>query len=149
MHTRWEALILSTDLEWRRTLARILTANGIDFAYASNLEDCKEIVARECVGMIFWDSHLANGSYYELAFSVQSLDPRVKIVVISHTDDWNEQLATAQIGAFGVIPYPCQPTDIEWVLSRAIRAELEETKSKSSQAWADSGRRKLEVVRNI
>lgn len=131
MYTRWEAVILSTDLEWRHALARILSDNGIDFAFATSVEDCREIVARESVGLIFWDSHLADGSYRDLQDPVRALDPRVKIVVISHLDDWNRQLETARMGAFGVIPFPCQPTDVEWILSRAFRAERQETEVKA------------------
>jgi DNA-binding NtrC family response regulator len=129
MHIRWEAVILSTDLEWRRAVAQILIANGMDYACAASIKDCKEIVARESVGMIFWDSHLADGTFQDVLHSMWSLDPRVKIVVISHMDDWDDHLAIARMGAFGVIPFPCQPTDIEWVLSRAVRAEREEAKS--------------------
>jgi DNA-binding NtrC family response regulator len=129
MHIRWEAVILSADLEWRRAVAQILAANGMDCAFASSIEECKEIVARDCVGLIFWDSHLADGTFQDLVHSMWSLDRRVKIVVISHRDDWEEHLATARMGAFGVIPFPCQPTDIEWILSRALRAEREEARS--------------------
>jgi len=129
MHFRWEAVILSADLEWRRAIAQTLVANGMDYSFASSIEECKEIVARDCVGLIFWDSHFADGTFQDLFHSVWSLDRRVKIVVISHMDDWEEHLATARMGAFGVIPYPCQPTDIEWVLSRAVRAEREEAGS--------------------
>ena len=127
MHIRWEVVILSTDLEWRRAVADILAANGIDFVCASSIEDCNEIVARESVGIIFWDSHMAVETYQDLLNSMVSLDPRVKIVVISHMDDWDKHVDTARMGAFGVIPFPFQPTDIEWVLSRALRAEREES----------------------
>ncbi len=125
MQTRWGVVILSADLEWRRSLSHILAGIGIDFAYASNVEDCREIIARENVGVVFWDSHLADGTYQHLVLSVRVIDPRVNIVVVSHMNDWDERVEAAQMGAFGVIPYPCQPTDIEWVLSRAARAELE------------------------
>jgi DNA-binding NtrC family response regulator len=130
MQTQWEAVILSTAMEWRRALARTLSENGIDFAYAANIQDCKEIVARECVGLIFWDSHSPDCSFQELLNSVQFLDPKVKIVVVSHASDWDLRPPTAPAGAFGVIPFPCQPTDIEWVLSRAVRSELHQTASK-------------------
>jgi DNA-binding NtrC family response regulator len=125
MYTRWEAVILTTDLEWRHALARTLHANGVDFAYANSIRECKEIVARESVGLIFWDSHSATSTYQELAQAVRSLDQSVKIVIISHVDDL--RLPTAWTGAFGVIPFPGQPTDIEWVLSRALRAEFQNT----------------------
>jgi DNA-binding NtrC family response regulator len=128
MHIRWEAIILSSDLEWRHEVARILVENDMDYAFASSIEACKEIVARESVGLIFWDSRLPDGTFQDLLHSMWSLDRRVKIVVISHMDDWDEHLSTARMGAFGVIPFPCQPTDIEWVLSRAMRAEHEEAR---------------------
>ncbi len=129
MHIRWEVIILSADFERRRELAKILTANGIEFAYASSIEDCKEIVARECVCLIFWDGHLVDGACRDLLHSIWSLDRRVKIVLMSHADDRVKQQAIEQMGAFGVVPFPCQPTDIEWILSRAVRAERDEDKT--------------------
>lgn len=129
MHIRWEVVILSTNLEWRRYLAQILTTNGIEYAYASSIEECKEIVARESVGLVFWDSYLADVSCQHLLHSIWSLDPRVKILVISHVNDSEEYLAIAQTEAFGVLPFPCQPTDVEWALSRAIHAEPEDLRS--------------------
>ena len=124
MPVRWEAVILSTDWEWRHSLARTLDAQGIDCIHATSVQDCREIVSRGPVGMIFWDSHLAGGGYQEFVQSVRAADARVKIVVVSHADDWDGPLAGTRNGAFAVIPFPCQPTDVEWALSRANRAEL-------------------------
>lgn len=127
MDTRWEAVILTANLEWRHALARTLHANGIDCAYATRLEDCKEILTHECVDLVFWDSHLAQGSYQEFARSLRSLDDQVKIVIVSHQD--SPLGATVRAEAFDVIPFPGQPTDIEWVLSRAVRSEFQHTRS--------------------
>ena len=124
MSIRAEAVILSTDWEWRHSLARTLGSYGIDCVHAANLQDCLEIVARESVGLIFWDSHLVDASYQEIAESMVAIDPRLRIVVVSHMDDRDWRLGGARKTAFAVIPFPCQPTDIEWALSRAIRAEL-------------------------
>jgi DNA-binding NtrC family response regulator len=134
MHIRWEVIILSPDLERRRDLAKILTANGIEFAYASSIEDCTEIVARESVRLIFWDARLADGACRDLLNSIWSLDRRVKIVLMPHGDDKENHQAMERAGAFGVVPFPCQPTDIEWILSRAVRAEREEDTSEHSRA---------------
>jgi len=129
MATRSEAVILSTDWEWRHSLAHTLDANGMDYIFASSVEDCREIAGRESVELIFWDSHLIDGTYQDLARSIGSLDSRLKIVVVSHLDDGDRRLATAPNGAFAVIPFLCQPTDIEWVLSRASRASALEARS--------------------
>ena len=129
MDIRWEVVILTRDLERRRDLAKILTTNEIDYACASSIEDCKEIVARESVGMIFWDGHLVEGACRDPLHAIRSLDRRVKIVLMCQSDDREKRDAIAQMGAFGVIALPCQPTDIEWVLSRAVREERLEGKS--------------------
>jgi DNA-binding NtrC family response regulator len=129
MLTRSEAVILSTDWEWRHAFAHILDANGLDYAFASNVEDCKEIVDRERVELIFWDSHLDTGSYQDLLQLLRSPADRVKLVVVSHMDDWDRSASGARKGAFAVVPFPGQPTDIEWVLSRASRAASLETRS--------------------
>jgi DNA-binding NtrC family response regulator len=133
MHIRWEVVILSMDLERRRELGKILATNEVEYAYASSIEDCKEIVARESVGLIFWDGHLMDGGCGDLLRSVWSLDRRVKIVVMSQMDDGDKRHAIAQMGAFGVVPFPCQPTDIEWILSRAVHAERKAENSEHSR----------------
>ena len=129
MLIRAEAVIVSTDCEWRHSLAHTLDSYGIDCVHAGNLRECLEIVAREAVGLIFWDSHLVDASYQELAESMVAIDPHVRIVVVSHMDDRDWRLGGARKTAFAVIPFPCQPTDIEWALSRAVRAELLEDRS--------------------
>lgn len=126
MRPRREAIILSADWEWRHSLARTLEANDIDYAYAATVGACIEIVAAEPVGLIFWDSHLLDSTYQELVQSVQLRDSGVKIVVVSHTDDSDWQVQATKQRAFGVVPFPCEPTDIEWILSRAARAESQE-----------------------
>ena len=127
MDARWEAIILTTNLEWRHALARTLHANGIDCAYATRLEDCKEILLHQCVDLVFWDSHLADSSYQELVRFLRSLDDQVRIVIVSHQDRLLG--ATVRAEAFGVISFPGQPTDIEWVLSRATRSQFQHTRS--------------------
>lgn len=122
MLTRPEAVILSTDWEWRHAFAHLLDANGLDYVFANSIEGCKEIVDRERVELIFWDSHLEPGSYQELVQTFRAPADRVKVVVVSHRDDRDQAMSSARKTAFAVIPFPGQPTDIEWVLSRASRA---------------------------
>jgi DNA-binding NtrC family response regulator len=136
MATRSEAVILSTDWEWRHSLAHTLDANGMDYIFASSVEDCREIAGRECVTLIFWDSHLIDGTCQDLARLIGSLDGRAKIVILSHMDDWGRRLAGARNGAFAVVPFPCQPTDIEWVLSRASAREARSAQTRELQTHA-------------
>ena len=128
MLARSEAIILSTDWEWRHAFAHMLEANGVDYVFASSIEDCREIADRERVELIFWDTHLEPSSHQELLLSLRSPSEQVKIVVVSHADDC-ERPMSARKTAFAVIPFPGQPTDIEWVLSRASRAAFLEARS--------------------
>ena len=129
MLARSEAVILSTDWEWRHAFAHLLDANGVDYVFASSVEDCKEVVDRERVELIFWDTHLEPNSYQRLLQSIGSPCDRVKVVIVSHLDDSDRPMSGARTDAFAVIPFPGQPTDIEWVLSRASRAALLEPRS--------------------
>jgi len=122
MLARSEAVILSTDWEWRHTFAHMLDAYGLDYAFASSIEECKEIVHRDHAELIFWDSRLEPGSHHELLRLIRPPADHVKVVVVSHVDDWERPMSGARKDAFAVIPFPGQPTDIEWVLSRANRA---------------------------
>src|SRR5579864_8059597 len=70
------------------------------------------------VGLIFCDSHLADGKYQDL---LAPYGPRV--VVMSRGADWEEFREAMQWGAFDVISAPCRPTDVEWMVIQAKRQE--------------------------
>ena len=121
MNTVLDAIVLSSDLESRRRLKRILDASGIDTVCSSSISDCQQILASRDADLIFCDSDLADGTYRDLLRTLQLVDREIKVVVTSRVAGWEEFFEAARLGAFDMIATPCVPTEVEWVISQVVR----------------------------
>lgn len=121
MTAPWNIVIASSDLESRRALLKILTEQGLDALAISTVREYKEILETKKVGLIFCDPNLADGNYCDLLNASRSEKPRPRIVVMSRISDWDEYLKAMRLGAYDVIATPCHPTDVEWMVIRALR----------------------------
>ena len=116
-----DAIVVSSDIESRRQLKRILDGSGIDTICSSGISDCQEILASRDVDLIFCDSSLVDGTYRDLLQQLKLVDRKVKVVVTSRQAGWEEFLEAARLGAFDMIATPCVPTEVEWVISQVVR----------------------------
>jgi DNA-binding NtrC family response regulator len=123
MNVPWQILVASSDLERRRSLMQTLTRQGIDPIGVSNLAECKEVLQKERVGLVFCDNQLADGTYRDLLGDSHPAADKVRLVVTSRHPDWDEYLEAMRFGAFDVIASPCRPTDVEWMVIQAKRDE--------------------------
>jgi DNA-binding NtrC family response regulator len=121
MDSPWQILIASSNLESRRALRQILTQQGLDPIGASNVAECREVLKKERVGLIFCEPRLADGSYRDLLEIARSGVDKARIVVTSKHANWDEYLEAMRCGAFDVIASPCRPTDVEWMVMQAKR----------------------------
>lgn len=135
MNTPLNVMILSSDLETRRRLKEVLGTNAIDAICSSSIHDCREVVAEDTVNLVFCDTSLADGSYRDLLRTPGFEDGRIKVVVTSRMAGWDEFLEAMRLGAFDMIATPCVPTEVEWVISQAVRAG----RSERHAAGLDSG----------
>ena len=118
-----QILVVSPELEHRRTLAAILQRDGWDTLCASKVSDVEEVLARTNVNLVFCDRRLADGSYRDVLTLTRSLNRTVRVVVTSRLADWDEYLEALHHGAFDLIASPCQPTDVVWAIIQAKREE--------------------------
>ena len=121
----WEILVVSSDLENRRPLISILHQQGWDAVCASTIDEAMAVLTNETVGLVFCDQHLADGSYRDFLAASRYLRRTVRTVVTSA--DWDESSDAVRLGAFDVIASPCRPTDVEWMVIQAKRAERNRT----------------------
>lgn len=117
----WPILVASADLESRRTLTAALKRDGLDPICTSTVRECREIITRENVALVFCDVHLADGDYRDVLSVSRSLKSTAHVVVTSREFDWDGYLEAMRLGAFDVIASPCRPTDVEWMVSQARR----------------------------
>jgi two-component system, NtrC family, response regulator PilR len=123
MTVPWEVLVVSSDVEKRRELAAILRRENIDAIRAGTVRECRAILAKDGVGLIFCDKQLLDGTYRDLIAASRAMKSRARVVVTSHEAEWDEYLEAMRLGAFDVIASPCRPTDVEWMVIQARRDE--------------------------
>ncbi len=137
MNVPWQVLVASSDLESRRNLIQTLTRQGLDPVGAATLADCEDVLAKERVGLVFCDRHLADGTYRDLLDRVKMRPDKVRVVVTSRHPDWDEYLEAMRCGAFDVIGSPCRPTDVEWMVIQAKRDDRNNAKELLTAAGRD------------
>lgn len=147
MNIPWQILVASSDLESRRGLASILTRQGLDPISISSLAECREIIEKENVGLVFCDRHLADGNYRDLLNASRSAKGKVRVVVTSKHADWDEYLEAMRLGAFDVISSPCRPTDVEWMVIQAKRDERNRSRESLAAEHKDLAARHAAVGR--
>jgi len=124
MNGRPQILVVSSDLDQRRALTSILQQEGWSPLHASHLTECRDLLAKRNVGLVFCERRLSDGTYRDLLSVAQAPERRVPVVVTSRLADWDEYLEAMRLGAFDVIAVPCRPTDVEWMVIQAKRELL-------------------------
>jgi DNA-binding NtrC family response regulator len=117
MKTEWAVLVVSSQIEGRRTLTRILEGLPIDITSVCNLAQASEALSKRRMALIFCDEVLPDGTYRDLL----SRQGTPKVVVISPFGDRPDCLEAMRWGAFDVIRSPVQPTDVELAFIHASR----------------------------
>jgi len=120
-----EVLIATADLEACRRLASVLSPWGFEPICASTVGKAKAVLARGGVPMVFCEDRLVDGSFRDVLAAATLVKSKVRVVVLSRTDDENGYLEAIQLGAFDVIPCPCRPADVHRVVSQAMRDDGE------------------------
>jgi len=124
MESRWDILVASPDLEMRRSIVTILTRLGEDPICASTVSQCREVLAKHSVGLVFCDRNFPDGTYHDLiAQTGSAADERPRIVLTTYFIDPGEYHDARRSGVFEVIASPCHATAVEWMLIQAKRDE--------------------------
>jgi len=117
----WEVLVISSDIESRRALVTILSRHGLDPICSSTIDESRDILAKERVGLVYCDRDLADGSYRDLLSASDHTNSKVRVVVTYRRTNWDENLEAMRLGAFDLIAAPCMEHDVEWTLLQASR----------------------------
>jgi DNA-binding NtrC family response regulator len=134
MQTQWNVLVASSHLENRRALVQILQGLPlIDVFSSSNLQQAEEVIEGRSVALVFCDDNLLGGSYQRLLSRMRSSGESFRFIVTTIDGEWEDYLEATQQGAFDMIRWPLQPTDVEMIVIRAMR---EEERKASSQMIA-------------
>lgn len=142
MSETWQIMVASSDLENRRHLMATLDRQGLGAFCASNVSQCREILGKQNVGLVFCDRSFADGDYRDVLAAAASMAPgtRTRVVLLSTLFDGEQYRRAKEQGVFEVISAACRPTDVEWMI---IQARRDEQKPVLSTAAVQAGRGQL------
>ncbi len=120
---RIRALLVSSDMDVRRTLIRTLEALSADVIVCSTRVQAEEVLSRQAVEIVFCDEHLPDGSYCDLIRSFGPDGGIPHVVLITRTGEWELYFEATSKGAFDVIRSPWYATDLELAVIRACREQ--------------------------
>ena len=121
MTQQWELLVVSSRLENKKALLRILKDLPASVITASTIEQAGEVLATHSIRLVFAEEHFIDGSYRELLTVIRFANLNTRLVLMLCTGEWPEYLEALRLGAADVIRCPLQATDVELSLIRAAR----------------------------
>lgn len=101
---------------------------GFEVICAPMVQVALELAGKRPFAVVFCDRELTDGSCSDFLLGLRERKIRTRVVVISRTADWDQYLEAMRLGAFDMIPAPCQPDDVEWTLFQASREERNRSK---------------------
>ena len=117
-----QVVVASRELERRREITSILVNLGLDPICVSSVGQCRELLSREPVHLIFCDRFLADGDYHDVLTVSRTSKSQPLLVLACYHNNADYHQAVAE-GVFGVIATPCRSTEVEWMLIQAKRKE--------------------------
>jgi DNA-binding NtrC family response regulator len=125
VHQSWQIMIASSNLERLRHVESLLARQNVDSVCSSTIGQCREILSKGNIGLVFSDRNLSDGDYRDLlaAVSRRSTKGHVRVVLMHALTKAEEYQRMKRAGIFEVIPTPCRPTDVEWMVIQAKRHE--------------------------
>src|ERR1700730_1336138 len=121
MSAPWHIVIASSDPDYLRCFTDILRHQDLEPICTSTVMECRKVLVKETVGLVFCDRKFADGNYSDLIAAGRSVNSRARFVVTSPQADWDEFFEAMRFGAFDVITAPCRPKDVEWMIIQARR----------------------------
>ncbi len=116
-------LVVSANLESRRTVSNILEALSVNVIPCSTLAQTEQVLLLQSPSLIFCDERLPDGGYADLLELKLPGGITPPIVVLTRNGEWELYMDATRRGAFDVIRSPWCPTDIELSFIRAVREE--------------------------
>jgi len=116
-----DLLIVSTRLENKRTLLRILEGLPLNIYTVGNVEEAEEVFEEHEIDVVLCDERISDGTYHDVLMLTIDRQPKIQFIVLLRTGGQDEYAEAIRLGVTEVIPTPLQPTDIELALIHVLR----------------------------
>ena len=147
MSKPWETVVAISDLENRRTLARILGQLGWEATCVSTVGQCRELLDKGEVALIFSGQFFLDGDYRTILRAAHGgTEGPTVILAAGRTPAIADE--AIRLGAFDLIGIPYRPTDVEWTIIKARRNRQALAAAQASARLLAPSRRSENLVRH-
>jgi DNA-binding NtrC family response regulator len=120
METQWNILVVCSDWENRRALIHMLERLTLNVYSSSSVRQAEELLKRRTFALTFCDDHLVDGTFQNLLSEIRKSGEKTRFIVTTTSGEWDDFLNSTRLGAFDMIRWPLQPTDVELIVIRAM-----------------------------
>jgi len=148
MTDQWSVLVASSDVENRRAVTKMLVNQGFDPVSASTVKQCRRMLEKQQVALIFCERQLTDGNYQDILKCAIGDSPKKKarVILMSGLMKPEEYYQARQSGVFDIIGLPCRPTNVEWAIILAKRDERNRAKQLIGISSVSQSRRMSAIV---
>jgi DNA-binding NtrC family response regulator len=119
MGSTWRILIVCSVDACRQRLADIVDSWRMETIAVASAAEAQRVLQEQAVSVVFCEDQLADGSFRDVVQAIRAAHARTPLIAMLHDDQsYADALAG---GAFDAIPLQYRPTDIRWLLFRAIQ----------------------------
>jgi putative two-component system response regulator len=119
-------LVVDDEAPARRMLARVLERGGYRCSVASGAKEARELLDERDIAVVLTDMDMPGESGLELITDLSRTRPDVATVMVTGLDDTNLAKAALEVGAYGCIIKPFEPSEVLIGIANALRRrELE------------------------
>lgn len=121
---RRRALVTFSDSQRRETLIRILAECGVEPVVSSTVGEAQALLSREMVALVFCETDLSDGTFYDVLRASERTKQRPPVVVCSRFYDKDAYIEAMSMGAFDFVAFPLRRDEMEWIVGNALRKSL-------------------------
>ena len=116
-------LLVSSRLEMKRKLLRILEGWPLNVYAAGSVEQADDTLRRHGINAVLCDEQLCDGTYHDvLGLTIDKL-PKIQFILLLTVGGSEEYREARRLGVTEVIHPRFEPTDIELALIHALRGQ--------------------------
>ncbi len=116
-----KCLVVSSDAGILRELAELLRRCDLEPVLVSTLEESRMPLTGPEVCIVLCDECVVDGNYPAILETVEHVERKIPVIVISRTGEWPEYLAAIRCGAFDYMAYPPIAGEFQRVIGNAFR----------------------------
>lgn len=113
-------LVVSSDEEVRRSLAKMLVQCELAPLFSSTVAESRMVLSRRKVFIVLCHDLLVDGEYHDIVRMVNQSDTNVPVIVVSRTGDWPEYLTAIRAGVFDHLAYPPIAGELQRIIRNAL-----------------------------